>query len=542
MSPEQAMGECTIDARGDIYALGAVTYEMLTGEPPFSGAIVQAIVARVLTEKPQSMITVRDTVPRPVERAVLMALAKLPADRFATTGEFALALAERDDGSGGAGTPAAAMQTAHAPIARRWRSAALVTTSVLVATGVLAAAEWLRRTPPGPGVAFTIDVPEYAVVSGSLALAPDGSRFTDADDDGRLLVRELADLAPKPLTGIALGWGAVFSPDGQSAALVTGSPGALAVVPIRGGSPRVLVPDSAYGTGVAWQGDWIYYLRGPAFGRDLMRIPSGGGTPEFLARADTAVNALLYVWPQMLPGGTKMLLTVHPITGNPSVGVLDLASAKVTLLAAGGFGRYAPTGHLLLLQDDKTLQAARFDAAANPTPFTLSTNGTLLYSKATAPGQVVRVSRTDGREEPVDAEWRGDVGPPALLPDGTQLALSANRPDDLGKPKHGRREGGGELAAAAGDEAGRERAALSTAPLRCQRVGVVRHAACILARTVSRTSAPVLPRKAIKVSTLKRSILPRRRSLTRGGETPGIPAHSAGVSPSVARRGACAAG
>jgi serine/threonine-protein kinase len=80
MSPEQAMGEKTLDARSDIYALGAVTYEMLVGEPPFTGPTVQTIVAKVLTERPTAPRAVRDTVPASVEHAVLKALAKLPAD------------------------------------------------------------------------------------------------------------------------------------------------------------------------------------------------------------------------------------------------------------------------------------------------------------------------------------------------------------------------------------------------------------------------------------------------------------------------------
>src|SRR5436190_2381655 len=94
MSPEQAMGERTIDARSDVYALGAVAYEMLTGDPPFTGSTVQAIVAKVLTEKPASLIARRERVTLAVEHAVLTALEKLPADRFASAADFARALSD----------------------------------------------------------------------------------------------------------------------------------------------------------------------------------------------------------------------------------------------------------------------------------------------------------------------------------------------------------------------------------------------------------------------------------------------------------------
>jgi serine/threonine-protein kinase len=92
MSPEQAMGERTIDARSDIYALGAMTYEMLAGDAPFTGSSVQAIVAKVLSSEPEPLSVVRKTVPEHIEAAVLTALAKLPADRYASAAEFATAL------------------------------------------------------------------------------------------------------------------------------------------------------------------------------------------------------------------------------------------------------------------------------------------------------------------------------------------------------------------------------------------------------------------------------------------------------------------
>ncbi|HEY6948075.1 MAG TPA: serine/threonine-protein kinase, partial [Gemmatimonadales bacterium] len=92
MSPEQAMGEREITPRSDVYALGAVLYEMLTAEPPFTGATAQAVVARVVTESPRPLIPQRHTIPPHVEAAVLTALEKLPADRFATAADFAEAL------------------------------------------------------------------------------------------------------------------------------------------------------------------------------------------------------------------------------------------------------------------------------------------------------------------------------------------------------------------------------------------------------------------------------------------------------------------
>ena len=89
MSPEQATGDRALDARSDVYSLAAVVYEMLAGEPPVSGPTVQAVIAKLLTERPTRLRVVRDTVPEGVDKAVAKALAKVPADRFPSAGEFA---------------------------------------------------------------------------------------------------------------------------------------------------------------------------------------------------------------------------------------------------------------------------------------------------------------------------------------------------------------------------------------------------------------------------------------------------------------------
>ncbi|MDB4879753.1 MAG: protein kinase, partial [Gemmatimonadetes bacterium] len=107
MSPEQAMGEREITARSDVYALGAITYEMLVGEPPFTGPTTQSIVARVMTEEPRPLVAQRKSIPPAVEAAVLTALEKLPADRFGSAAGFSAALDGR--------APAGAAPRAAAP-------------------------------------------------------------------------------------------------------------------------------------------------------------------------------------------------------------------------------------------------------------------------------------------------------------------------------------------------------------------------------------------------------------------------------------------
>ena len=147
MSPEQAMAERDVDARTDIYSLGCVLYEMLTGEPPFTGPTAQAVLAKRLSEPVPHVRTGRD-VPLPVERAVTRALARSPADRFATAAEFAGALApDRLE------EPSAGPDTLAAPSPRRrvaGPAVASLALLLLLALGGYGALRWVRgrRAPP----------------------------------------------------------------------------------------------------------------------------------------------------------------------------------------------------------------------------------------------------------------------------------------------------------------------------------------------------------------------------------------------------------
>ncbi|HET9040161.1 MAG TPA: serine/threonine-protein kinase, partial [Gemmatimonadales bacterium] len=146
MSPEQAMGEREITARSDVYALGVVVYEMLTGDPPFGGSTAQAIVARVLTEAPRPILPQRHTIPPHGEAAVLTALEKLPADRFGTAAEFAEALAGRGTVPT-LRTTAAAAAGAAAAAKPRWDAVKLALLGGLLVAGGAAAWGWLRPAP-----------------------------------------------------------------------------------------------------------------------------------------------------------------------------------------------------------------------------------------------------------------------------------------------------------------------------------------------------------------------------------------------------------
>ena len=181
MSPEQATGDRVIDARSDIYSLGAVTYEMLTGEPPHTGATSQAIIARVLTEKPRPMRSTRPNIPLHVEAAVNHALEKLAPDRFDSVREF-------NDAITGARPPtwmttaASATEQESSPIRRRIGVREMAAWSVAAAALVIAVFSLSRNRSKHETLVpaeFDLALPDSFTVGGSgagfpLALSHDG--------------------------------------------------------------------------------------------------------------------------------------------------------------------------------------------------------------------------------------------------------------------------------------------------------------------------------------------------------------------------------
>jgi serine/threonine-protein kinase len=260
---------------------------------------------------------------------------------------------------------------------------------------------------------------------------------------GELLLRDRDRFDATRVPNGETGQGPFFSPDGTRLAFFTGLPGALRVASITGGAATTLVADSAFGSGGAWSSDgWVYFIGGT--GQSLMRVREEGGKPQLVARPNPAQDELFFAGPQILPGDRALLLTVLRQKGAADIAVLDITSGRLTVLTRGWRAMYAPTGYLVVLLVDGTMQAVRFDPKrlrlrGRPTtifdgvwvgyswsvPIGLSNSGTLIYQTTPPEHQVVRVTR-DGTAQPVDPGWRGRFEQLGLSPDGTRLAITVD--------------------------------------------------------------------------------------------------------------------
>ncbi len=350
MSPEQAMGERTIDARSDIYALGAVTYEMLVGDPPFTGSTVQAIVAKVLNERPTAPSTVRDTVPPGVERAVLTALAKLPADRPASAAAFAALLESAESGTG-AGYATRAM-----PRAGPNRLSKVLTAVAFMAVAALAAWGWFR--PAGHTEAAFRMVPMPAgVTGGGLAMSPDGSMYTQSGIDSvGAATLNLFSLVGAPTRRVHSGTAtvAVFSPDGRQLAYWDNSSQSLMVQDLATTSVRTLA--------VGLQARGLAWLSGDA----LMASTSDGGLHQFplngqpvVVPVDRSIDPLGFG--ALASAGNGLLIARVVRSGRGLLALLSDGGRQVdslygpTVRTAGGPARLAVVGDVLLFIEDGTL-------------------------------------------------------------------------------------------------------------------------------------------------------------------------------------------
>jgi serine/threonine-protein kinase len=449
MSPEQAMGEREITARSDVYALGAMLYEMLTGDPPFTGSTAQAVVARVLTEAPRPIVPQRHTIPPHVEAAVLTALEKLPADRFASAAEFAEALSGRSyvpTVPSPAGAPARPLAKA-----RRRDPVTLALAGVAVLAIAAALWGWLRPAPAPTVNRFSLFFPpEHALLpvtqSGNrVAVSPDGKRLVyvgPAERGGRLWLREHDQLTSTPIAGTEGAGTPFFSPDSRHVGFLVGGT-KLRTVSLDGG-PVMTLSDTVNSTGGDWGPDGYLYFEVDS---GVARIRETGGPTEIVYNA-LKRNEVGAEWPVLLPGARGIVFRTRRVNQSATdfqiVG-MKLPDGEPKVLTRGVFARYSPTGHLLVATADGKIIALPFDPEKMQTTgspmgliegigvegsgfainLDLSETGTLVYTTggATASRRPVWVTR-EGAESPVDPAWQfqGVIANFALSPDGKALA------------------------------------------------------------------------------------------------------------------------
>jgi eukaryotic-like serine/threonine-protein kinase len=444
MSPEQAMAEREIDARTDIYALAAVVYEMLIGEPPFTGPTTQSVVAKVLTESPRTLRTARATVPVHIDVAVQKGLAKLPADRFRTALEFADALSRPiHDASSPSGVLAP-------PFARtRWTRPRMLGVGALVlASLAFGISGWLRtpRASPEPVVRSVLHLPDEARVesrlSGSpLAISPDGSILVYS---GRrqLFMRRLDQTEVTPIANTLGAEQPFFSPDGRHIAFV--ADGSLRRVPVAGG-PVVTICRVQQIQGGAWgEGDVIIYASGLGVGGSLFRVSASGGTPQ-LVFADT-VRHTLFRWPAFLPGGRRVLVSMGTALAYQA-GVVDLETGHLELVpGATSNPRYVEPGWLLTADVNGTVIAIPFDAKAGratgpgvpvlervstglagASKLAISANGWAVYVEAVPRLRRLAMVDRHGVAKPIAVEAQ-PYSDPRFSPNGKEVAVVVLRP------------------------------------------------------------------------------------------------------------------
>ncbi|MFC1639527.1 protein kinase, partial [Gemmatimonadota bacterium] len=445
MSPEQATAEKDLTNRSDIYSLGAVLYELLTGEPPHMGNSAQQIIMKIVTDEARPVTDLRKSVPPHVAGATAKALEKLPADRYGSAAEFAAAL----NNPAFSAPMAGAVPLAESAKGWPWKYVSLVTSALALL--FLGTAIWAisRPEPRKPVTRLSVRIPDDQNLSGPGAfdISPDGlvMVYEGRSEVGQQLwARRWDALDATPIRNTQGGGQPAVSPAGAEVASITG--GSIRVVPLSGGVARTLANDSAQCC-VRWGPDavWLYFTN---FASGLSRVPAAGGPIETLTHS--AAGEEYHLFGDVLPNGESAVFSSLYTGGDGRIMALDIKSKQLKELTPGSFPRYS-TGYLLFVTTGgaPTLMAAPFDPdrlelrgpavplAEGLRPpwnfwqyFAVSQTGRLLYTAgvgASASYEIVSVSR-EGQLQPVDPAWTFDPGDNnrglSLSPDGRRLAIT----------------------------------------------------------------------------------------------------------------------
>jgi eukaryotic-like serine/threonine-protein kinase len=449
MSPEQAKGR-TADKRSDVWAFGAVLYEMLTGRRPFEGEDLSDTLANVLKSEPDWAALPAD-VPPQIRALIQRCLAKDPRLRVA---DISTALYVLSEGAGLAG-PVVNQQPARVPL---WRRIAIPAAAAIAAGVAVGAALWPARPADAPRVTRFALTPTGAETlqvdaqSRDLTITPDGASIVYRGGAGgsrtQLFVRALGQIEAVPLTIPSAPRGPFASPDGQWIGFVEPSPVTLNKVAITGGPVLRICAFDGAGRGISWGDDNSIVFATASTSTGLQRVPSAGGDPVVLTKPNREIGESDHVYPRLFPGSQTVLFTITMTTGGidaSQVAVLDLRTNTQKIVMRGGSqALYLPSGHLVYVAAG-SLRAVKFDlerleviGTAVPivskvmilptgaAEFDVARDGTLVYvtagAEAASQRTLVWVDR-QGRQEPIKSAPARPYLFPRLSPDGRRIAF-----------------------------------------------------------------------------------------------------------------------
>ncbi|MFY9529845.1 MAG: protein kinase, partial [Candidatus Acidiferrales bacterium] len=358
MSPEQVEGK-EVDSRSDIFSLGAVLYEMVTGKRAFEGKSQLSVASAILEKEPEPMSAAKPMTPPVLDHAVKKCLAKLPEERWQSASDLASEL----KWIGETGSPAG--EAGRVPAGRRrwertgWLLAAAL--SVLLIGG--GAAWWQASNRRPPPMYFHTSVPFAA---NDLALSPDGRTlamvaYSAQANNYVLWTYEVGGRRTSSLEETQGASYPFWSPDGKSIGFF--ADGKLKKVEVSGGQPQVLC-DAPNGRGGTWNRDGVIVFTPDSLGVGLFRVSSWGGSPVEMTKPDTPRFETSHRWPVFLPDGKHFLYLAANFSGQLEndgifLGSLDSKERRL-LVSTSANAAYAEPGYLLYLRD-KTLVAQPFD-------------------------------------------------------------------------------------------------------------------------------------------------------------------------------------